>query len=254
MSKIEVSNFAKFGNEHYSASTLNLFSKSIGNFVMEKLIGVRLPVGAAAHRGRAVEDGLAAILQYGERVEHAKALGVERFDQYSAMCTDPKRDAEREAVAGCIEQGYQQLIQWGTPDIIQEKIEWRHPDLPLPFIGFIDFGWTKHKRIIDLKAQLRLSSSIDETHARQIALYNASKGWDWTSGISYVSPKKGATYQLENGEQHLNALVRIAKAMERYLSWSDVAEHYIDITAPDFDSFYWNDPAARRAGFQLWGY
>lgn len=251
---ITTSHAAKFGFEHYSASTLNLFSKSIGNFVMEKLIGVKLPVGAAAFRGRAVEAGLAAMMEHGETHHHAAKLAEETFDRESALCTDPKRDKERAAIAGIIQQAWTIMEAWGRPDIVQTKIEYRVPELPLPFIGFIDFGWSQHKRIIDLKAQLRLSSEIEETHARQIALYNAAMGWDWTSGILYATDKKAACYQLENGQRHLQALVKIARAMEMYLSISDSAEFYIDITAPDFDSFYWNDPNARNKGFQIWGY
>lgn len=251
---ITVSNAAKFGFEHYSASTLNTFSKSPGNFVMEKLIGVKLPVGAAAFRGRAVEAGLAAMMERGETHGGASKLAEETFDKESALCTDPKREKERAVIPGIIKNAWDVMQAWGKPDIVQEKIEYRVPELPLPFIGFIDFGWSEHKRIIDLKAQLRLSSKIEETHARQIALYNASKGWDWTSGILYATDKKAECYQLENGETHLQSLLKIARAMENYLGMSDSAEFYIDITAPDFDSFYWNDPNARKAGFKIWGY
>lgn len=242
-----------FGITHYSPSTLNLFTKSLGNFIMEKVLDISLPVGAAAHRGAAVEDGLVAIFKSGSLDEGQKE-GLASFDRRIVLTTDPKRDDERKAVPKCIEQAWAHIKDWGPPDIFQHKISYQHPDLPLPIEGYIDFAWSEHRRIVDLKAQLRLSSKINETHARQIAVYNAAFGWDWSSGILYASPTKSALYKLENGKEHLDAVVKIAQAMERFLSISPDPGVLASIVAPDFESFYWNDPKARQRGFRIWGY
>src|SRR6476620_6325133 len=44
--------------DHHSASSTNLFCASPAMWVAEKLLGLRQPVGAPAHRGVAVEDGV----------------------------------------------------------------------------------------------------------------------------------------------------------------------------------------------------
>ena len=44
--------------DHHSASSTSLFCASPAMWVAEKLLGLRQPVGAPAHRGVAVEDGV----------------------------------------------------------------------------------------------------------------------------------------------------------------------------------------------------
>jgi len=44
--------------EHHSPSSLNLFCVSPAMYCLEKIVGVRQPVGAPAHRGTAVEHGI----------------------------------------------------------------------------------------------------------------------------------------------------------------------------------------------------
>ena len=50
--------FAKYGIEHLSPSQCNLFVASPAMYVMERCLKLRSPVGAAAHRGTAVEAGV----------------------------------------------------------------------------------------------------------------------------------------------------------------------------------------------------
>ena len=44
--------------DHHSASSTSLFCASPAMWVAEKLLGLKQPVGAPAHRGVAVEDGV----------------------------------------------------------------------------------------------------------------------------------------------------------------------------------------------------
>jgi hypothetical protein len=48
--------FVKY--DHHSASSTSLFCASSAMWVAEKLLGLRQPVGAPAHRGTAVETGV----------------------------------------------------------------------------------------------------------------------------------------------------------------------------------------------------
>jgi hypothetical protein len=259
----QISHAKKFGIEHYSPSTLNLFSCSIGNFIMEKVIGVKLPVGAAAYRGRAVEDGLTMLLN-GSNMAEAWRVAIEKYNVYTALCTDPNLDKERDGIIPIIKSAWAEIQPWGQPDIVQKQVTLKVPELPLPFMGFLDYAWTKHRRVIDLKAQLRLTHEVKVTHARQVAFYTkamqAEYGGEWQGGVLYAAASTAKkennshTLKVDNIDRHFTALVQIAKAMEKFLSLSNNPEDFVSITAPDFDSFYWNDPAARRAAHSIWGY
>ena len=49
--------FDRHGIDHLSVCQLNLWAAAPAIWVMERLLGRRAPVGAAAHRGTAVEAG-----------------------------------------------------------------------------------------------------------------------------------------------------------------------------------------------------
>jgi hypothetical protein len=109
-----------------------------------------------------------------------------------------------------------------------------------------------HGIVIDLKTTEALPSQIKVPHARQVALY-ASRSGNLDARLTYVTPKKRATYGLENVQEHLNALHRIALTVERFLALSDDPEFFVNITSPDLESFYWSPPQARQAAFEMWG-
>ena len=89
-------------------------------------------------------------------------------------------------------------------------------------------------------------------HARQVALYVAATSSNYEGRLSYITPKKAATYRLENAHEHLKALQQIARRIENFLSLSDDPDFFRSITVPDLESFYWTSPAARQLAYELW--
>jgi hypothetical protein len=245
----------RHGLKHLSASTLNLFQNAPGLFILEKLMGRRQPVGAAAHRGTSAEVGIMHGLNNPEAaIEECAEIAVKEFDRLTALSGDPKREHERKAVPGIVAQGIAELRPYGKPSHYQHEVLWEHPDLPLPMKGYIDFMWEEAGIILDLKTTLRIPSEISEGHARQVAGYGYAMSNNLDLRITYASDKKAVTYTLENAADHVNAMVKIAQALERFLSISDDPKELAKYIAPSFDSFYWNDPGARQAGFEVWGY
>jgi hypothetical protein len=120
----------------------------------------------------------------------------------------------------------------------------------MPIVGYFDFKWKQHGIIVDLKTTERMPSAVKIPHARQVSLYceDSHEG-----RLTYVTPKKCQTYQLENAAQHRQALHSLALKVEKFLSLSDDPDFFISITAPDLDSFYWGDPSARELAFKYWG-
>jgi hypothetical protein len=121
--------------------------------------------------------------------------------------------------------------------------------LRLPIVGYFDFEWEQHGIIVDLKTTGKMPS-IKIAHARQVALYASSDNMD--ARLTYCTPKKCATYRLENVREHRDALYQIARRVEQFLALSDDPEFFKSITVPDLDSFYWSGPAARQLAFEHW--
>lgn len=245
---------ARFGLKHFSPTGLALWVADPALFTMEKILGRRGNVGCAAHRGTAGEHGIVmGLMDPSASLEVCQAAALKEFDRLSALSTDPNRDKERAAVPGIVEQGLIELRPYGIPSHAQERIEWQHPDLPLPFFGFIDLRFAEHNMIVDIKTQLALSSKISAAHAAQVALYCAAQGDQHEGRVTYVTPKKAATYQVEDVEQHVDRLVKIAQRMEGFLSRFQTIEELISVLTPSTDLFYYNDAVTRQNAFELYG-
>lgn len=241
--------------ERHSPSSLNLFSADPGMFVLERILGAKQPVGASAHRGTAVEAGVAYGLTHATAtLSDAVALAHTTYDTLTALSGDPRREDQRKIIGPMVDIGLAELRPYGAPSAMQGFVEWRPEELTYPIVGYYDFLWAEQGILIDLKTTERLHSQIQVSHARQVALYSAAISDNIDARITYVTQKKCATYHLENVREHRNALLQIALRCEAFLALSDDPEFFTRITAPDFSSFYWNNPAARQAGFERWGF
>ena len=186
-------------------------------------------------------------------VEECKRVAVAEFDRLTALSTDPRREKERLAVEGIVEQGIQELKGYGPPSKAQGEVVYKVDDLPIPLRGFFDLLWDNHGILTDIKTTHALPSKISSSHAKQVALYRAASGDNFSARVTYVTPKKAATYELENPREHLEALVRTAQAADRFLSLSKDPKELAQLCIPDTDTFYFSDPVLRQAAFDIWG-
>jgi hypothetical protein len=170
-----------------------------------------------------------------------------------ALSSDPAAEKEEAAVPEMVKIGLKELRGYGKPTSAQGKIEYRFDSLAVPFIGYYDVEWANHNILVDLKTTHALPSKISTNHARQVSLYAAARGNAIDPRVAYITPKKSATYRVENVSEHVKALERIGLAIQRFLSIStdpmELAKHVM----PDVDSFYFKDPMARQAVFEIWG-
>lgn len=240
--------------ERHSPSSLNLFCASREMFVLEKIIGRRQPVGSPAHRGTAVEDGVTVgLLNPAASFESCADTALKKYDAITALSGDKRRDDYRETIPGMVQSALEELRPYGVPSHCQQFVSWQPEGLKYPIVGYLDYRWEQHGILVDLKTTEKLPSSIKIPHARQVALYATMTGDNVDARLTYCTPKKRATYQLENVRDHLTALHQIALRCERFLALSDDPQFFVDITAPDYDSFYWGGPA-RQVGFDVWGF
>lgn len=245
--------FEKHGIAHLSPSSLNTFAASPAVFVLDKLLKRKGKVGAAAHRGTAVELGVAHGLSTGAPDEECVEKAINEFWRLTAMLADSRADKERDAIPDMVKLALDQLRPYGPPTSMQGRVELNVCGLQVPIIGFYDFEWANHKIIVDLKTTHALPSQIKLAHARQVALYSAFRNHDYDPRLAYVTSKKAAVYRLESAEEHMKSLERIALSVQKLLSVSDDPREIAMMLAPDIESFYFNDPDVRRAAFEIWG-
>jgi hypothetical protein len=219
-------------------------------FVLERILGLRQPVGSPAHRGTAVEEGVTyGLFNPASSGDKCVEIAQKKYDAISALSGDRRRMDYRETIPNMVKTALDELRPYGIPSRTQGFVEWRPEGLAAPIVGYFDYEWEQHGILVDLKTTEKLPSAIKIPHARQVALYTQSDNVD--ARLTYCTPKKRATYRLENVREHRNALHQIALRVERFLSLSDDPEFFTSITAPDYESFYWGGPA-RNIGYDRW--
>ncbi|MFA7280826.1 MAG: PD-(D/E)XK nuclease family protein [Sterolibacterium sp.] len=238
--------------ERHSPSSLNLFCASPAMFVLERIMKQRQPVGAPAHRGTAVEDGVTlGLMNPDAPVNDCVEAAYKTYDRVTALTRDTRREDYRATIPDMVKLALEELRPYGVPSQCQGFIEWKPDGLEMPIVGYFDYHWTDHNITVDLKTTEKLPSAVKVPHARQVALYVTSNNAD--ARATYITPKKKATYQIENIDAHRTALHQIAMRVEKFLSLSDDPAFFTKIIAPDYESFYWGGPA-RDVGFQTWGF
>lgn len=251
--------FEQHGIKHLSASSINLYAAEPAMWVLQYLFGHRSPPGAAMARGIAAEAGIEhGLFNQDATLEECVTIALAVFDKRTALSSDHNRDKEREAIPGIVEVGLAELRQYGIPakpeGDRQHKIEVMLHGIPVPCIGYLDFDYPQHGIVVDLKTQLRLSSAISPSHARQGAIYSKARGDNIDMRFAYATPKKIGVYQLENVRDHIAAVENIATRIKKFLSISTDKHELASFLAPNTDSFYWSDRGSVAARKELYGY
>ncbi len=255
--------FERHGIEHLSASSLNVWAAQPALWIMERLLGRRQPAGIAAARGKAVEHGVHLGLTNPRlSIDECFEAAEREFIRQTVLSADPRREEERKKLAGWVTGALAELRQYGTPDAYQEKIEIRLDGVAVPVIGYVDWLFSNHGLIVDLKTTERFPSQIGNSHGRQGAVYASAHG-NFGMRFAYAKPAAGkadkrqvTVYEMSGDDvrQHLAALRAIALSLGRFLSVSSDPHELAALIVPDFDSFWWSEPAARAAGREVFGF
>lgn len=249
--------FERHGLAHLSASQINLFVAAPSLWVMEKLLKVKGRVGASAHRGSAVEAGIAHGL-FNPKCEHDECVAVATasYDRLTALSGDAKRDTERSYIPGMVASGLG-LRAKGNPirpnSGDQHKIEVSLPGVAVPIIGYLDFEFADE--VIDTKSTNKIPSEMPVAHARQFSIYKTAK-MDKRMRGAYVSPKRMEIHTLtrEQYDTAINEITFMAQRMEKFLGLSDDPAELAAIIPHDPSSFYWNDSQTAAKGKEIFGY
>ena len=234
----------------HSPSSLNLFAASREMFVLEKILGRRQGGSAPMYRGIAVEDGVThGLLNPDAPMEVCVAVAHKTWDTKTALMTDARGETFRGDIAGMVKLAVNELRPYGVPDKCQTAHEWHPEGLKYPIFGYSDYEWSDHGITVDLKTTGAMPSKIKEAHARQVAFYCTSN--NAAARVTYCTPKKVATYAVEDIDKHRAAYVEMAKACERFLALSDDPQFFVSITSPDVESYYWGG-SMRHVAHEVW--
>ena len=253
--------FQRHGIKHLSPTRCNKFAAQPALFVLEDLLKKRAPVGIAAHRGTAIEHAVSAGL-YDKRmtVETCAEIAQNKLMSLSRGFSDEAIKKEYDALGGYVEQGLLALRPYGVPDNPpdgawngQIEVSTSFPDVAVPFKGYLDFRFSGHGLIIDLKTTLRAPSSISYPHWLQGSFYDHCAG-NFQVKFVYATPKKSVEHAIENRELGVEAIRRIGVSMQNFLSLSDDPKILAAICAPDYSQFYWNHPKAKEHAKEVFGY
>ncbi len=253
-----MNSFERHGITHLSASSLNSYIAAPALWVMERLLGKRAPVGCSAHRGTAVEGGVSmGLFDPSANVETCQQAALASYDRLTALSSDHRRESEREGIPGMVEQGLRELRQYGVPDRPcqghQEKSETQLEGCHVPLIGFLDFAWSKHGILLDTKTSTKLVSEISASHKRQVAGYVHARQ-NWQGRVTYITPKKLATYILEREdyEEGIRQMTGAARSLGKLLAVSDDPQEIAALFWPDLDHFYWSSATAKAYAREVW--
>jgi hypothetical protein len=245
--------FDHYGMDHLSPSSCNLFAAAPALWVMERVLKKTGPVGAAAHRGSAVEAGIIYGLQHPGDPKAATAEALNKFSGLTALSGDPRLGRERDGISDMVRQGLIELGPYGKPSHTQGLFTISFDNLSVPIIGYYDAAWDNHKVLTDIKTTHKMPNEVKTPHARQVALYWAGFKGEMDPRLTYVTPRKAVTYRLDNPQEHLDALANIARTIERFLGVSKDPHELAALLVPDVDSFYFNEPATKQMAFEVWG-
>ncbi len=242
------SGFARHGLEHTSASQINMWSDAPCRWVANYLFGCKGTFSPAAKCGLIVEDAVTAVISKGFTVDDAVAQAEKAYAVFTALGASDADRKRIEVIRPMTEAAVDFLKQYGTPEFnedgSQKKIEvmCRGDGFSIPIIGYVDFVFPKHGKIIDLKTTSRMPSVLSDSHARQQAIYWKAFG-NYGVDFLYVTGKKTSVLTNDNPAETLAQIKNILTRQERFLRVGD-KDMLKSIVPVNAESFYWKDDGA----------
>lgn len=240
--------------KHLSVSNVNGFISWRSKWYLERIAGFKSVMGPEAHRGSAVEHGVAHGLIYPVPVENCIKLAL---DDYDNLCADLDLDATaacREGIPGLVTKLLETLKPFGKVVSTQHLVKGQYDCLPgIKWIGYTDLEF-ESGLVVDIKTKKQTPSEMPSDWGRQGAFYHDRTG----KPVKFVCaiPLKGGprvvTFDVtdENGPHYLKQLLEGACAMDRILALPK--DRLADIFMPDPDDWFLKDAMTRNAAKDVW--
>jgi len=235
----------KVHNINYlSPSSINTYISDVPMWVARYLFGVKSGSGAGAVRGIVQEAILADKYETGEF--NYNLLEV----KYMTMCSEFMLDLEDTKVKKerSLLKSFGKIIddnfKYKNLEQYQEKVEVQLDDMPIPFMGYIDFRFKD--KIVDLKTTTRMPSKPTEAQMRQMAFYSMAYPEN-SVDLFFATPKDYKKFTLNNLSVYKKQFEKVAFSIQKFLSISNDKHELASLVYPNFDAWTWSDKLKQEA-------
>ena len=248
----------KHNIKYLSPSSISLFISNPALYVLEKIFGYKFTAGAAAHRGRFIEQGVHLAIAKQSDVEKVTQLQLSNFIEYCKQIGIKKDEYEKELnfIDQAIRKLPSKLSQFGKIVSYQKEIGYIHNGVKIK--GYTDFEFKNKDNLLflDLKTTGR---SIKVTTANKIQQYIYSKATNVENKLFYIQVLKKSEnivdYSLTPEDE--NQIPRIIdQAINNIISLCSLANSKDDfkrLVTPNPDDWKWSKDKI-KARKEVWGY
>lgn len=238
--------------KHLSVSNVNGFISWRSKWYMEKIAGVKTPMGPEAHRGSAVEHGVTHGLIQGAALDVCQQVALDDYDELVADLDVDDAEACRGPIPDMVSALIDTLKPFGKVTSSQRRVSKEYDDLPgVSWIGYADVIFDD-VLCVDIKTKGRTPSSLPSDWGRQGTFYHdcLSMPVKFVCAVPLKSGVKVHTFDLSTPEQYRTQLLEAAKSMDRVLSLPKTV--LPDVFQPSPDDWFLKDPMALNAAKEIW--
>jgi hypothetical protein len=248
----------KHNIKYLSPSSISLFISNPALYVLEKIFGYKFTAGAAAHRGRFIEQGVHLAIAKQSDVEKVAQLQLSNFIEYCKQIGIKKDEYEKELnfIDQAIRKLPSKLSQFGKIVSYQKEIGYIHNGVKIK--GYTDFEFKNKDNLLflDLKTTGR---SIKVTTANKIQQYIYSKATNVSNKLFYIQVLKTKEnikeYSLtQEDEYHIPCIIDQAITNLKHLCHlANTKDDFKKLITPNPDDWKWSDDKI-KARKEVWGY
>ena len=248
----------KHNIKYLSPSSISLFISNPALYVLEKIFGYKFTAGAAAHRGRFIEQGVHLAIAKQSDVEKVAQLQLSNFIEYCKQIGIKKDEYEKELnfIDQAIRKLPSKLSQFGKIVSYQKEIGYIHNGVKIK--GYTDFEFKNKDNLLflDLKTTGR---SIKVTTANKIQQYIYSKATNVSNKLFYIQVLKTKEnikeYSLtQEDEYHIPCIIDQAITNLKHLCYlANTKDDFKKLITPNPDDWKWSDDKI-KARKEVWGY
>ena len=248
----------KHNIKYLSASSISLFISNPALYVLEKIFGYKFTAGAAAHRGRFIEQGVHLAIAKQNDIEKVAQLELSNFIEHCKQVGIKKEDyvEELDFIYKAIKKLPSKLSQFGNIVSYQKEIGYIHNGVKIK--GYTDFEFRNGENLLflDLKTT---GKSIKVTTAHKIQQYIYGKATNVENKLFYIQVLKKSEnieeYSLTQEDQyHIPRIIDQAITNLKYLcALASTKDDFKRLVTPNPDDWKWSEDKI-KARKEVWGY
>jgi len=248
----------KYNIKYLSPSSISLFISNPALYVLEKIFGYKFTAGAAAHRGRFVEQGVHLIIANKEDIEKVAQLQLSNFIEYCKQMGIEKDEYEKELefIDRAIKKLPSELSQFGQIVGYQKEVGYVHNGVKIK--GYTDFEFKNKDNLlfVDLKTT---GKSIKVSTAHKIQQYIYNKATNVENKLFYIQVLKKSEnivdYSLtpEDEDQIPRIIDQAINNIITLCSLANSKDDFKRLVTPNPDDWKWSKDKI-KARKEVWGY